>query len=144
VRHPLERAMIPALYVGFVVSISSAGLGHVVVQAQTVGNAQVPPVAAGQALPASALPEEPEKPSVPRPSTKDPFKKLFRVPPAVPPTPGVGSPGAVKLSTGPAQVVCGLTMWQMDPTIDSKIRAPLGADTTAFKVRRIVPSICRE
>jgi hypothetical protein len=68
--------------------------------------------------------------------------KLFR---AGPQRPGLlsGNPKPGVL-TGNPKIVCGLTVWQVDPAIDPGIRLRGPDRTVDFKIRRVAPPTCGE
>jgi hypothetical protein len=118
----------------------------------TVG--RLPPgEAAAQAPPSVAVVQvQPPQtaPGIVPPSTKPTV--LFRI--QQEPTPGQAPPNvAVVPPAGNPQVVCGLTMWQVDPETDPKIRQsaqpapglkPNAIQRPDFKIRRIAPTVCRD
>ena len=89
-------------------------------------------------------------PSVVPPSKKDPFENLFRSLPKNPPDPDVAA-RLVEQLAAQTKVVCGLTMLQVDPNVDPKIRRdvspapqkPNPIRQPDFKIRRITPTVCR-
>ena len=106
---------------------------------------EVPP-----ALSVKGQPTQEMSPLAP-PSTKAPFRMTFQNPTAP------QDPDALlrleKLVVSDSKVSCGLTMVQVDPKVDSKIRRelPTAADQKPnllrqpdFKIRRITPAVCRE
>jgi len=40
--------------------------------------------------------------------------------------------------------VCGLTIWEVDPSFDPNMRRVTPDQDTQFTIRRILPSVCRE
>jgi hypothetical protein len=91
-------------------------------------------------------------PSVVPPPKKGPFENLFRNLPKNPPDPDVAA-ALVEQVAARTKVVCGLTMLQVDPNTDPKIRRDVSAATGQkpnlirqpdFKIRRITPPVCRE
>ena len=111
---------------------------------------QVPAVAVVQVQPPIATP-----PVVP-PSKKAPSENLFQNRPQQPPDPDVVA-GLVEQLADKTKVVCGLTMTQVDPKMDPKIRRDISAASAPapaqnpdlnkqpdFKIRRVTPTVCRE
>ena len=91
-------------------------------------------------------------PSVVPPPKKAPFENLFQHLPKNPPDPDVAAALVAQLAAR-TKVICGLTMLQVDPNTDPKIRrdvAPAPAQKPNlitepdFKIRRITPTVCRE
>ena len=132
--------MIRSLVIGLVLAIT-ATLGRL---PPGEAAAQAPPsVAAAQVQPQAA-------PAIVPPS-KEPTV-LFRIQPG--PTPGQVPPNVAALPPpGNPRVVCGLTMWQVDPETDPKIRQPAPVAPGLkphdirqpdFKIRRIAPTVCRD
>jgi hypothetical protein len=77
-----------------------------------------------------------------RPSTTDPFGNLFmtRVDRL---DAKIRSQGANPPAPNP-RIICGLTVWQVDPAIDPGIRVEAPDRGVDFKIRRIVPETCRQ
>ena len=42
------------------------------------------------------------------------------------------------------RVVCGLTIWEVDPELDANMRRVTPERGIDFTIRRIIPSVCRE
>ena len=91
-------------------------------------------------------------PSVVPPPKNGPFENLFQNLPKNPQDPDVAA-ALVEQLAAKTKVVCGLTMVQVDPNTDPKIRrdvsAPPAQQTNLirqpdFKIRRITPPVCRE
>ena len=110
------------------------------------GEGQTPAVAVVQVQPPAGTP-----PAVP-PSKKVPFENLFQNRPQQPPDPDAVA-GLVEQLADKTKVVCGLTMTQVDPKMDPKIRRDLPAAPAQkpnpgsqpdFKIRRVTPTVCRE
>jgi hypothetical protein len=133
--------MIRTLVIGLVLAITA-----------TVG--RLPPgEAAAQAPPSfvTAQVQSPETAPAIVPPSKTPTV-LSRI--QQEPTPGQAPPNvAVVPPAGNPQVVCGLTMWQVDPETDPKIRQsarsaqgqkPNAIRQPDFKIRRIAPTVCRD
>jgi hypothetical protein len=131
--------------------IRSLALGLVLATGALVGKlppgeGQTPPFAVVQLQPPAGAP------SIVPPPKKAPFENLFQNPPQNPPAPDVAT-GLVEQLADKTKVVCGLTMSQVDPNTDPKIRRDVPAATaqkpnlnkqTDFKIRRITPTVCRE
>ncbi len=109
------------------------------------GEGQTPPFAVVQPQPPAGAP------SIAPPSKKPPFENLFQTPPQNPADPDVA--GLVEELKAKTKVVCGLTMTQVDPNTDPKIRRDIPTATaqkpnlnkqTDFKIRRVTPTVCRE
>jgi hypothetical protein len=116
-------------------------------EGQAVAHGQTPPL-----LVAHVQPPTTGAPSVVSPSKKAPFENLFQNLPKNPPDPDVAA-ALVEQLAAKTKVVCGLTMLQVDPTTDPKIRrdvSPAPAQNPNltrqpyFKIRRITPAMCRE
>ena len=116
-------------------------------EGQIVAHGQTPPV-----LVAHVQPPTTGAPSVVSPSRKAPFENLFQNLPKNPPDPDVAA-ALVEQLAAKTKVVCGLTMLQVDPTTDQKIRRDVSASPGQnpnltrqpdFKIRRITPTMCRE
>jgi hypothetical protein len=72
---------------------------------------------------------------------KDPFKRLFVVPPA---QDGGAQPDA-RLTGGQPRVVCGMTLVPAKPEVDPKMVRPREPEPNReYKIRTISPRICRE
>jgi hypothetical protein len=83
-------------------------------------------------------------PSIFPPAKKSPYSDLFRYEARIPRDPQIRS---TPLATPPAlnpRIICGLTVWKVDPNIDPKIRLSLPDGGIDFKIRRVTPSTCRE
>jgi hypothetical protein len=105
-----------------------------------------------QAPLASSVAGQPSKnlsPLVP-PPTKAPFEAIFQAP--TPQDPDVLL-RLKSLAAARTEVSCGLTMVQVDPDLDPKIRRELPPAAGQkpnlirqpdFKIRRITPTVCRE
>jgi hypothetical protein len=91
---------------------------------------QRPPV-----LPAVSLATAPKPHQAP--VIESPYARLFTASTQIP------YAGTVK-PANPPKVVCGLTMFQVDPAIDPKIIVPAKPGDPEPKIRRISPSVCRE
>ena len=131
--------------------IRSLALGLVLAIGATVGKLppgerQTPPSAVVQVQP------PPGAPSIAPPSKKAPFENLFQNRPTDPRDADKAAELVERL-TAKTKVVCGLTMTQVDPNTDPKIRRDVPAATaqkpnlskqTNFKIRRITPTVCRE
>lgn len=109
------------------------------------GEGQTPPFAVVHVQPPAGAP------SIVPPSKKPPVENLFQTPPQNPPDPDVA--GLVEQLNAKTKVVCGLTMSQVDPNTDPKIRRdvqpapgqkPNVIERPDFKIRRITPTVCRE
>ena len=137
--------MVRSLLLGLVLATGAALQGLPAVRAQTAMLAQAPPAPS-----VTGQPSQDMSPIVP-PSTKAPFRVTFQNP-ASP-----QDPDALRrlkeLVVTDTKVSCGLTMVQVDPKIDPKIRRelppPAGQKPNLlrqpdFKVRRITPTVCRE
>jgi len=73
-------------------------------------------------------------PAIFAPSAKS-SRQLFRLQDAVtPPSEARGEP----------RVLCGLTLWPVDPDLDSKMRVPSPDRDVDSKIRRVVPSVCHD
>ena len=138
--------------------VRSLALGLVLATGALAG--RLPPgegqtVAHGQTPPGLVVPVQPPTsgaPSAVPPSKKAPFENLFQNLPKNPSDPDVAAALAEHLAAK-TKVVCGLTMLQVDPNTDPKIRRDVSAapaqnsDLTRrpdFKIRRITPTACRE
>ena len=128
------------LATGALVGKLPAGEGHIAARGQT------PPVLAVHVQPPTGAP------LVVPPPKKGPFENLFQNLPKNPPDPDVAAALAEQLAAR-TKVVCGLTMLQVDPNTDPKIRRDVSAAPGQkpnlirqpdFKIRRITPSVCRE
>ena len=137
--------MVRSLLLGLVIATGAALQGLPAVRAQTGMLAQAPlaPSVTGQ-------PSQDRSPLVP-PSKKAPFRVTFQDPPP-PQDPDALLRLKELVATG-SKVSCGLTMVQVDPKVDPKIRRELPPPTGQkpnllrqpdFKVRRITPTVCRE
>ena len=137
--------MVRSLLLGLVLATGAALQGLPAVRAQTAMLAQSPlaPSVTGQ-------PSQDMSPLVP-PSTKAPFRVTFPNPTSP------QDPDALRrlkeLVVTDTKVSCGLTMVQVDPKVDPKIRRelppPAGQKPNLlgqpdFKVRPITPTVCRE
>jgi len=133
--------MIRSLALGLVLAISAV----VVKLPEGAAAAQEPsPVATGQGLQVQTAP------MIGSPSPKPTYR--FRFTPEQPPVQDPAKPTLVPPAENP-RVVCGLTMWQVDPETDPKIRQsaqpapglqPNAIQRPDFKIRRIAPTVCRE
>jgi hypothetical protein len=115
-------------------------------EGQIAAPVQPPPSLVVQVQPPTGAP-----PIVP-PSKKAPFENLFQNGPQNPPDPDVAARLVEQLAEK-TKVVCGLTMSQVDPNLDPKIRRDVPAAPAQkpnlirqpdFKIRRITPTVCRE
>jgi len=92
-------------------------------------------------------------PTASAPSVGKPFRELFRVQPAAPPDPLHGRDRlrdrlhSLEAATTMqrARTVCGLTVWDVDPDIDPRMRltAPQPVEAT-FAIRKLTPPVCQE
>ena len=89
-------------------------------EAQTAAPAQTHPSLIVQVQPPTGAP------SIVPPSKKAPFENLFQNRPQNPPDPDVAA-ALVEQLADKTKVVCGLTMSQVDPNTDPKIRRDLPA-----------------
>ena len=137
--------------------VRSLALGLVLATGALAG--KLPPgegltAAPGQTPPVLVVPVQPPTgaPSVVPPPKKAPFENLFQNLPKNPPDPDVAA-ALVEQLAAKTKVVCGLTMLQVDPNTDPKIRrdvspAPAQQPNLSrqpdFKIRRITPTACRE
>lgn len=69
------------------------------------------------------------------------FEGLFRVPET---TMAQTKRNSSRITPPSPRVVCGLTMYEVNSDIDAKIIVAAPNRSVDFKVRRIVPSTCRE
>jgi hypothetical protein len=110
--------------------------------------------APGQTPHGQVVPVQPPTgvPSVVPPPKKGPFENLFQQRPKISPDPDVAA-ALVEQLAARTKVVCGLTMVQVDPNTDPKIRRDVSAAPAQkpslsrqpdFKIRRITPTVCRE
>ena len=115
-------------------------------EGQTAARTQTPPVLVAHVQPPTGAP------SVVPPSKKAPFENLFQNLSKTPPDPDVVA-GLVEQLGAKTKVICGLTMLQVDPNTDPKIRRDVSAAPAQrpnlirqpdFKIRRIRPTVCRE
>ena len=115
-------------------------------EGQTTAHAQTPPFLVAHVQPPAGAP------SIVPPPKKAPFENLFQALPQNPPDPDVAA-GLLEQQAAKTKVVCGLTMLQVDPKTDAKIRRdvpPASAQKPNlgtrpdFKIRRITPTVCRE
>lgn len=67
-----------------------------------------------------------------QPAKKNPYGRLF-------PAPTI----ATSVRTEP-RTVCGMTVIDVDPKLDAKMRIPGPRQSTDYKTRRVVPSNCRK
>lgn len=115
--------MVSALFLGPVV-VLLGGAGDHVLQSPTPQPRQ-----------ATQDPTPPESaPAIFAPSVKE-SRQLFRLQDAVTP------PSAAR---GEPRVLCGLTLWPVDPDLDSKMRVPSSDRDVDSKIRRVVPSVCHD
>ena len=137
--------------------IRTLALGLVLATGAAAG--QTPPGAGQMAAPPQVSPvvivqlQSPTSaPSIVPPPAKDSYGNLFQTTPARPQTQEALAALAEQL-TARTHVVCGLTMMQVDPKTDAKIRRDLPSPPAQkpnvssqpdFKIRRIVPTVCRE
>lgn len=137
--------------------IRSLALGLVLTTGAVAG--ELPSGAGQTAAPPRALPvvvvqdQSPTgAPSIVPPPVKNSFQNLFQTTPATPEAREAAAALAGQLAAR-TQVVCGLTMVQVDPKTDAKIRRdipPVPAQKPDinqqpdFKIRRIVPTVCRD
>ena len=137
--------------------VRSLALGLVLTTGALAGT--LPPgeglaAALGQPPPVLVVPVQPPtgEPSVVPPPKKGPFENLFQSLPKNLPDPDVVAALVEQLAAN-TKVVCGLTMLQVDPSTDPKIRRDLSAAHARtpnlsrqpdFKIRRITPPVCRE
>jgi len=137
--------------------IRSLALGLVLATGALFG--KLPPgegqtAAAGQPPPFVVTPVQPPTgaPSIAPPSKKAPLENLFQNRPQTPPDHDVAA-ALVEQLADKTKVVCGLTMSQVDPNTDPKIRRDLPAAPAQkpnlirqpdFKIRRITPTVCRD
>jgi hypothetical protein len=131
------RSLVAGLVLAILATVCSLPLGGAVAQESS-------PVAVVQVQPTETAP------AIVPPSKKPTV--LFRIQPE--PTAGQAPPNvAVVPPARNPQVVCGLTMWQVDPETDPKIRQsaqpapglkPNAIQRPDFKIRRIAPTACRE
>ena len=112
----------------------------------TAAPSQTPPVLVVPVQPPTGAP------SVVAPPKKAPFENLFQNLPKNPPDPDVAA-ALVEQLAAKTKVVCGLTMLQVDPNTDPKIRRDVSPAPAQhpnlirqpdFKIRRITPTACRE
>jgi hypothetical protein len=138
--------------------IRSIALGLVLAIGALFG--KLPP-GEGQPPPFVVTPVQPPTgaPSLVPPSKKTPFEKLFQNRPQTPRDPDVAA-ALVEQLADKTKVVCGLTMTQVDPNTDPKIRRDLSAAPAQepnlnkqpdfkirqpdFKIRRVTPTVCRD
>lgn len=137
--------MVRSLLPGLIVAVG-ATVGQLPSGDGQSATSQQAPSASVQAQPSNDVP------SVVPPSTKDPFRNVFQTARPTPPDPDVLASLAKQVAAN-TQVVCGLTMWQVDPNTDPKIRPsvpsasgqkPSFMGQPDFKIRRIIPTVCRE
>jgi hypothetical protein len=132
--------------------IRSLALGLVLAMSATMGKLPSGEAAAQEPSPVAVVQvQRPDNaPAIVSPSTKQTIRiKFLPEQQHAQDTPNV----TIVPSAENPRVVCGLTMWQVDPETDPKIRPsvspPQGQKPTSisqpdFKIRRIVPTICRE
>lgn len=131
--------------------IRSLVVGLVLVVTATVGRLPSGDAAAQEPPSVAVVQVQPEAAPAILPLSKKPTV-LFRIQPE--PTLAQAPPNvAVLPPAGSPQVVCGLTMWQVDPETDPKIRQsaqpapglkPNATRQPDFKIRRIAPTVCRD
>jgi hypothetical protein len=142
-----EGTMVRSLVLGLVLAIGA-----------TVG--QLPSSEAQTTLPQQPMPVTPAEAQTPPatasivpPSKNDPFLKVFQTPQAPTPDPRNGTQELTAPPVENPRVICGLTMWEVDPNTDPKIRpsvsptpgpTPNSHKKPDFKIRRIIPTLCRE
>jgi hypothetical protein len=71
-----------------------------------------------------------------QPAKKNPYARLF-------PAPTIVASVRTEPQTA-SQTVCGMTVVDVDPKLDGKIRVPARRPSADYKIRRIVPSNCRK
>jgi hypothetical protein len=137
--------MVRSLLLGLVIATGAALQGLPAVRAHTAMLAQAP-----LAPSVTVQPSQDRSPLVP-PSKKAPFRVIFQN--AAPPQHPDALLRLKELVATDTKVSCGLTMVQVDPKVDPRIRrelpTPAGQKPNVlrqpdFKVRRITPTICRE
>ncbi len=138
--------MIRALALGLVLAIGALAGKLPPGEGQTTAHGQTPPLVVAPVQPPAGAS------SLVPPSKKATFENLFQTLPQSPTDPDVAARLVEQLSEK-TKVVCGLTMVQVDPNLDPKIRLerPLPAGQKPnlirqpdFKIRRITPTVCRE
>jgi hypothetical protein len=83
-------------------------------------------------------------PSIVSRGRKDPFAGLFRVSRAAARQRLTDSSDSARPSASNPRVVCGMTMWQVDPGHDALIRRVAPGHGVDPAARRIEPHACRE
>ena len=137
--------MIRSLALGLVLAIGALAGKLPPGEGQTAAYGQTPPFLVVHVQPPTGAP------SIVPPSKKAPFENLFQNRPQSPPDPDVAA--LVEQLADKTKVVCGLTMVQVDPKTDAKIRRDVASAPAQkpnlsrqpdFKIRRITPTVCRE
>ena len=136
--------MVRSLLLGLVMAMGAALQGLPAARAQTAMLVQVPLASSVAGQPSKSL-----SPLVP-PPTKAPFEVIFQ-------TPAPQDPDVLlrlkSLAAARTEVSCGLTMVQVDPDLDPKIRRELPPAAGQkpnlirqpdLKIRRITPTVCRD
>lgn len=138
--------MIRSLALGLVLAIAALVGKLPPGEGQVAAQGQPPPFLVVQVQPPAGAP------SIVSPSKKAPFENLFQTLPQIPPDPDVAA-RLLEEQAAKTKVVCGLTMQQVDPKTDAKIRRDVAPPATQkpnlvrqpdFKIRRITPTVCRE
>jgi hypothetical protein len=138
--------MIRLLALGVVFTTGAVAGGRPPLAAQTAASPQLSPVLVVQAQSPTGAP------SIVPPPAKDSYRNVFQTTAARPQAQEALAALAEQLPAK-AHVVCGLTMIQVDPKTDAKIRRDLPSAPTQepniskqpdFKIRRIVPTVCRD
>jgi hypothetical protein len=139
-----EEAMVRSLLLGLVMATGAALQGLPAVRAHTAMLVQAPPA------PVVTVQPSPEQSPVVPPATQAPFRVTFQNP-----TPQARDAllRLKELVATDTKVSCGLTMVQVDPKLDPRIRRelppPAGQTPNLLrqpdsKIRRITPTVCRE
>jgi len=135
--------MTSTLVLGFIVLLSgattgSSPAGELPRLAQTAGRQAPSPEPLGRDAQPDVI-----SPIV-LPPAKAPFANLFRTQRAMPSVPGTERSGPARSMTSNPRIVCGLTLWQPNPNIQSKVRLAVPAQDVDFKIHRLLPSTCGE
>jgi len=124
-----------------------------VVAAAVASSVRPLPVELQQAPPQSAQSAADPAPTTSERPLSKPFRDLFRVRPAPPPDPLHMQDrlrdrlDALEATTTmqPARTVCGLTVWNIDPRIDPRMRlTPPQPPEATFAIRKLPPPVCQE
>ena len=82
--------------------------------------------------------------SIVPPVRKNPYAGLFPVARATARQRPTDPSAAARTPASTPRVVCGMTMWQVDPELDARIRIAAPSHGVESRIQRIEPPSCRE